>query len=170
MLSVKKFKLWASVFLCLIVASCTTIECPLGSVTQVSCGIYDTEGKELSLNDTLTVRACGSNEMLLNRAYGIKSFSVPLAYKTGVDTLLLCLSDNMDRAAVDTLFINHDSSPHFESVDCPIVFFHNIVEINSANDSKSIFPITIDRVELVSSIVNYDSDENIRIYLRSISN
>ena len=167
--SVKKYSLWIAVLLVFAASSCTNIECPLGNVVQVSCGIYDSDGNELKLNDTLTVRACGTDQVLLNRAFGIKSFSVPLAYKSGVDTLLLFLSDDKQRTAVDSLFVTHEASPHFESVDCPIVFFHNIGEAASTNDAKSDFPTVIDRVELSGSLVNYDSDENIRIYLRSVS-
>ena len=167
--SVKKYSFWLAVFLCITAVSCTNMECPLGNMVQVKCGIYGSDGKELTFTDTMTVRAAGTDQLLLNRAFSIKSFSVPLAYEAGVDTLLICLSDSKDRVAVDTLFVSHESSPHFESVDCPIVFFHNIREVSSANDVKSDFPIIIDHVELSRSLVNYDSDENIKLYLRSVS-
>lgn len=169
MLSARKYSLLIFAAILAGICSCSNIECPLGNLVQVKCGIYDMEGNVLRINDSLTVRACGTEATLLNRSTGLTSFSVPLAYKAGIDTLLLQFTDENHRIGVDSVFVRHESSPHFESVDCPVVFFHNVNQVNAAYDRKSTFPYVIDHVDLSKPIVNYDSDENVRIYLRSVS-
>ena len=167
--SVKKYNLFLLVTILLLACDCSEIECPLDNLVYLKCGIYDVDGNVMTFNDTLTVKACSTNVTLLNRLSGIKSFSVPLAFETGIDTLLLSFTDESKRAGVDSLFVSHESSAHFESVDCPMVFFHNISEIQSSEDKKTTFPYVVDRVEITAPAVNYDSDENVRVYLRSIS-
>ena len=168
MLSVRKFS-YILLVAVVCVSSCTNIECPLNNVVQMGCGLYDTDGATFELSDTLSVRAPGAQAALLNGASGISSFAVQLSYEAGVDTLLLFFADREHRYGTDTLFVTHDSAPHFESVDCPMVFFHRITDTRISHDENSTYPYRVSGVELTEPSVNYDEIENLKVYISPVS-
>lgn len=152
----------------LILAACSNIDCPLDNVVMMQCNIYAAETKQpLTLSATLTVTPTNSDSVLLNRATGISSFLLPLKEGGEADTLLLNFSNTDGLEAIDTLFVLHTPKPHFESLDCPVSVFHTINSASATTHPLAEFPLTIDSVSLVRSIVNYDDIENIRIFLRS---
>lgn len=156
--------------LCLgaICAACSNIDCPLDNVVELNCHLYTAEDRTaLTLSDTLSITACGTDSVLLNRAEGIKSFALPLGYTSKEDTLLLHFSNANGKHATDTLWIAHDNLPHFENLDCPASIFHQIRSVKWTSHTLGIMPLTIDSVAVVRPLVNYDANENLRIFLRS---
>lgn len=167
--SFPKAPLWV-IFLFVAFAGCTNIDCPLDNVVMMQCNLYESEtSEELTLEDTLTVQPAGRDTILLNKATGVSSFLLPLKEGENKDTLLLQFSNADDQTATDTLFVTHERQTHFESIDCPASVFHNITEVRATSHSLSELPLTVDSVQLIRSIVNYDDLENIRIFLRSTS-
>ncbi len=146
--------------------ACTNIDCPLDNVVRMQCNLYTTgTGAAYTLTDTLTVSPAGRDTTLLNRAVGVSTFLLPLREGGTRDTLLLRFADAAEHTAVDTLFLTHQPSIHFESVDCPASVFHELGGVSfSAQEARS-FPLTIDSVSLVRRAVNYDDIENVRIFL-----
>ncbi len=150
-----------------LMCACTNIECPLDNLVSVTIGMYDAEnGKSFLLKDSLTVLSSPKDTILLNRAQGISSFSVPLRHIGEVDTFLLYFS-NISQSATDTLFIKKTNHPHFESVDCPATFFHTLHKVEWTSHALSEYPLTIDSVVLSRSKVDYEDIENVKIYFRS---
>lgn len=153
-----------------LLSACTNIDCPLDNVVRMQCNLYATEtGQAYSLTDTLTVAPAGRDTVLLNRAVGVSSFLLPLKEGDTRDTLLLRLSDAAERSAVDTLYLSHSHYVHFESVDCPASVFHELEGVSFSPQSGRVFPLSIDSVALVRSMVNYEDIENVRIFLHSAS-
>lgn len=150
------------------VMGCTSIDCPLDNAVSMTCNIYslETEGV-LKLTDTLTVRAKGSDSILLNRGIGIDNFELPLRYREGTDTLLFRFSNDLGQWAVDTLFVTHTAQAHFESEDCPIAFFHKIGDVNWTIHPLADMPLTIGNVIIKRERVDYENQENLRIFLRT---
>lgn len=145
--------------LALCFGACSEIDCPLDNVVVMKCGLYSSATqKPLSLKDTLTVTAASSDSVLLNRAQGIASFLLPMGHKTLADTLILRFSKADDTVFADTLIIGHANEAHFESVDCPVAFFHQINEVSTTHHA-------IDSIAIVRRAVNYDDIENLKIYL-----
>lgn len=156
--------LWAMV-------GCTNIDCPLDNVVEMTCGLYKAEDESsFTLNTEMSVLSSNSQHVLLNNAKDISVFSLPVRHGVGKDTLLFCFSHVDGRSAVDTLFLRYTDHPHFESVDCPAALFHTLLEVQWTSHALSVFPLTLDSVEIVRPIVNYDNVENIKIYLRSTVN
>ena len=148
--------------------SCSEIDCPLDNIVVLTCNIYQAEdATSLTLADTLTITAAGTDSILLNRATDINTFQLPMRQGASTDTLILHFSNSRGQSAADSLFVSHTNQPHFESVDCPPSVFHNITSVSWTDHALSQFPLTIDSVAVTRSLVNYDDVENLKIYLRS---
>lgn len=177
-----------------LLGACTNIDCPLDNVVMMQCGIYDAETEQpltLPVEWALSVKPAGRDTILLNRAYGVESFLLPLKEGEEKDTLLFFFappSGNMgntgdeeeteegegtenppvtESIVPDTLFVTHTRTPHFESVDCPASVFHNLTDASTKASPRNQLRWTLDRVKLVRTTVNYDDIENLRIYLRT---
>ena len=149
-------------------SSCTEVECPLDSVVVMTCGLYDAETKaELTLPQTLTIKPFGKDTVLLNTARNIHDFILPLKLGETADTMLLCFTDEWDGVSTDTLVLNHENMPHFESVECPATIFHKLTSIEWMADKNGACNVAIDSVAIVRNLVDYNDVENIQIYLRS---
>lgn len=147
---------------------CAEINCPLDNVVVLTAGLYAAEdASPLTLPDTLTVTAAGTDSVLLNRATDIGSFQVPVRQGAETDTLLLRFANTELQTATDTLFVTHTNEPHFESIDCPPSMFHVITSVRWTSHALSQSPLTVDSVAMARPLVNYDDVENIKIYLRS---
>ncbi len=139
---------------------CSEVDCPLNNVVAVKYGLYNYDGESQTLQDTLTISAIGTDSILLNKAQGISSFLLPVHYTSDKDSLILRFSDTEGDEMIDTLCISHTNEAHFEAMDCPLCYFHTLTDVTCTNHA-------IERVELVNPTVNYDTQENICIYLRS---
>ena len=157
-----------SIALCLNFASCSEVECPLDSVVVMTCGLYDADTKaELPLQQTLTIKPVGKDTVLLNVARNIRDFILPLKMGETADTMLFYFTDEWDNSSTDTLVVNHENLPHFESVECPATIFHKLTSLAWMADKKGACNVAIDSVAIVRNLVDYNDVENIQIYLRS---
>ena len=149
--------------------ACTNIECPLDNIVVMTGGLYNAEdGKVTTLHDNeLSITSADGEYVLLNRVKDISSFEIPLRQGVGNDTLLFWLENSVGQVAVDTLFLQYTDSPHFESLDCPAALFHSLKEARCTSHPLSELPLTLHKVEIVRSLVDYDDVENLKIYLRS---
>ena len=157
-----------SLFLLFALGGCTSIECPLDNVVMMQCNFYAKETEQpLKLNAELTVKPAGRDTVLLNKITAVESILLPLKEGEDKDTLLLQFVSQTGQQATDTLFVTHTRHPHFESLDCPVSVFHQIVSTHVTSHPLSELPLTADSVSLVRSLVDYNDIENIRIFLRS---
>ena len=140
--------------------SCSEVECPLDNVVVMTCGLYSADGTEQKIIDTLTVTAAGTDSVLLNRGQNISSFALPVNYVADTDTLIFKFTEVDGTSYVDTLKVSHTNEAHFESMECPLSFFHEIKSITTTHNA-------IDSVSIVRKQVNYEDVENLKIYLAS---
>ena len=149
--------------------ACTNIECPLDNVVVMTGGLYNVEdGKSTTLKDhELSITSVDGKYVLLNRVKDISSFEIPLRQGVESDTLLFWLENTYGQSATDTLFLKYTDHPHFESLDCPAALFHTLTEARCTSHPLSELPLTLHKVEIVRSLVNYDDVENLKIYMRS---
>lgn len=142
----------------------------MDNIVVMGIGLYDADTKEKrSITETLTVKPSDKDTILLNQGQNISDFYLSLRYQTGVDIFLLNFANTKGQQATDTLIINHTSTPHFESPDCPTTVFHRINKVSWSSHQLAKIPITIDSVEISDPNVEYEDRENIKIYLRSVS-
>ena len=151
-------KRFTYLFLVVLIAACSSIDCPVDAIVQTKYQIRNSDGKELKLVDTMTIistRVDGQyvsllDSVLYNKGVGISEFSIPISYSHPEDVLAFHFH-NSDRNVhvVDTVWIKKDDIPHFESVDCKASFFHEITDVRHTRHY-------IDSLVLINKSVTYD--------------
>lgn len=149
-----------------LVAACTSIDCPVESNVATLYQVCHSDGTELKLNDTITVTtktASDSDTIVYNKGIGISSFSLPISYKHPEDVLVFSFdNDNNSLHVSDTVWIKKDDYPHFESVDCSAAFFHIITDVRYTCNY-------IDSIVIKNPSVTYDS-KTVHFYFYPKSN
>lgn len=184
-------------FACLLAATaCSTASCPMDTVVTCNYTFYNSDGILSPLYDTLTVTIKkdinvytyskeGYNDsilrhrstalidsgytetvgtakldtILMNSLVNGTAMSIPMSYYKRVDTLLL----NYRKILLpDTVYVFHEGYAHVETPECGSYRFHNISSIRSTYRC-------IDRIEIVNPTVNFNGEENVRIYFNSYS-
>lgn len=150
--------------LAVVIASCSSIDCPLNNTVYTK---FKLAGNVSTLADTLTVsvtRTAGTDTVLLNKAVRVDSFSIPLSYQFPVDKFYFDIRPDGGTPTMDTISIEKTNEPHFESVDCPAAMFHTISNLSTTHHR-------IDSIVVKKNKVTYDdSQAHLLIYFKSISN
>lgn len=177
----------------MILLGCSSSNCPLDNFVSCNYFFYDMEGTPVAFSDTLTVKtllpgyktiytyrqigyATVSKEkrdsnllkqgftetmsevrrdtILIGRLVNAKSFKVPMSYTNSEDTLVFSYAGI---SLPDTIKVKHQSYTHVEAPECGLCKFHTLESINATDRY-------IDHVEISNPKVNYDGNENIKIY------
>ena len=138
-----------------LIAACTSIDCPVESNVATLYQVRNSDGTELTLTDSITVTtktAKDSDTIIFNKGVSISSFSLPVSYKHTEDVLVFSFdNDNNNNLHVtDTVWIKKEDYPHFESVDCSAAFFHIITDVRYTRNY-------IDSIVIKNPSVTYDS-------------
>lgn len=149
----------------MMVAACSSVDCPVENIVATVYKLQRVDGTPDTLRtDTLTITSPLGNAgdtTLLNRSIATTSFQLPVSYLHPVDTLYLTLADTSQtnhKVYHDTIYISKTNSPHFESVDCNISYFHEITAVEHTHNR-------IDSIVINKSSVNYDlTKEHLRLY------
>lgn len=84
-----------------------------------------------------------------------------MSYTRDQDALFILLKDTLGRTVRDTIKVSKTNTPHFESVDCAMSYFHTITAVSTSHH-------VIDSVVLINPNVTYDtSSPHFRIYFKS---
>lgn len=138
------------------ICACDTIDCSLNNTVVLGTTFYQGTNRVV-LNDILTVTACGTDSVLINKLSGASSLELPMSYTLDVDSFVFTI-EGEDYSMQDTLWVKKTNTPHFESPDCPSHTFHKILEVGFHGSF-------IDSVHISSPLVNYDKIEHIQIFL-----
>lgn len=137
--------------------SCSSIDCPVQTTVAVKYQICQYQGSEAvadTLADTLSVwilRSNGKDSLIMNRGVGLTTFSLPVSYQHPEDMLVMLVARKTGVWSVDTVWLQKDDIPHFESVDCPAHFFHQLTAVRSTHNA-------IDTIAINNPSVSFDSD------------
>ena len=141
--------------LALFVMACSSIDCPVQNRVAM---VYEVHG---TLNDTLTIttkKKNGRDTILLNSSTDVTTFQLPLSFQKPVDVFLFRTTK---LPALDTVWVEKDDTPHFESVDCGVTYFHNLLSVRHTG-------IGIDSIVILKTNVDYDlSAPHFRIYFKA---
>lgn len=190
----KLFYILALVALC----GCYSNNCPVNNLVRCNYMFYDSEGTSITYNYAITVsaimpgtktvyvyRKLGSTNVvsdkprqdlldneyteskqtvrrdtvLINKMSGAQFAQVPMSYFNPVDTLLFSY-ENI--SLPDTIYVEHVSYPHVDLPECGSYRYHDLKSIRSTNNA-------IDHIEISNPIVNYDQQENIKIYFNGVA-
>lgn len=155
----KRLAILTAIGMLLMLVACEGINCTLNNVVLLHVGFYDSStGQPVALTDTLTVTAEGTDSVLLNRKVGAQGLTLPMSYWREADSLLLTIS-GPDYQWTEVVYLHKENTPHYESPDCPATMFHLLKQAE-----WNVVRSAIDSVVIVKPTVNYQTDENVRIY------
>lgn len=145
-----------------LMVACSSVDCPVDSSVTTLYQIRNSDGTELTLTDTLTVKSTrndGKDTIIYNKGISISEFALPISYLHPEDVLVFSFdNDNNDSLHVaDTVWIKKDDYPHFESVDCNTTYFHTITDVRFTCNY-------IDSIVINNPSVTYDS-QTVHFYL-----
>lgn len=155
-------KLTAACAMAIAVAACEGINCTLNNVVMLNVGFYDSAtGKHIELNDTIMVTATGTDSVLYNRGTKTSALTLPMSFWQAADTLTFTVyGENYEFE--DFITISKTNVEHYESPDCPTTMFHAITGVDFASPFG-----TVDSIVVSKPSVNYDTQENLKIYYNS---
>ncbi|MBO4851316.1 MAG: hypothetical protein J5529_10515 [Prevotella sp.] len=143
----------------LLVAACSSVDCPLYKTVEAR---YKLTGVVDTLHDSLTVTSVKVDgaDVVLNRLTQATEFVLQMSYNQPSDILVFAFKDTTDTTVKDTVTIEKTNAPHFESVDCPPAFFHEITHVEWTSN-------VIDSIAISNAQVNYDNSKgNLILYLK----
>ena len=147
--------------------SCSSIECSINNLVRTRFQFTNSAGDSISLQDTLTVvtiRKDGSpaiifssDSIIYNKGVGTCKFHLPISHTHHEDELVFhFIGDKIH--VVDTLWIEKDDYPHFESVDCNASYFHKLTSIQHTHNC-------LDSVVIANpSVTNDDQVVHVLLY------
>lgn len=138
--------------LVLMVASCTSLNCPLNNTTYTK---YKLMGDVKTLNATLTISTTkqeGEDSVLINKDENVDSFILPMSYHQPEDVFYFEIQNADNQVWKDTVTVKKEDYPHFESVDCGAAYFHKITEVKTTHNY-------IDSIVINNKEVNYDASK-----------
>ncbi len=141
-----------------LITSCDLLNCTPVEVKCLQIDLYDGNGEATTIPDTLTIKACGTDSILLNRSLNTKTISLPLSYHAPVDTFIL-VNYGEGYSMQDTLFVAKTNNLYFESPDCPTVMMHTILSSYCTN-------VFIDSLRIMESKVNFNEATHLRLFIR----
>lgn len=146
-----------------LIVSCSSIECPVNNMVVTVYEFCDTDGDQVALVDTLTVSTKlrnGMDSVILNKAVGVVEFRLPISQDHPVDELYFNFFGE-GYNETDTVWIEKEDIPHFESLECKATFFHQLKKIRHTKNC-------IDSLVIKKAFVDYDDKTpHISIYLDS---
>ena len=149
-----------------LLTSCTSIECSINSLVRTRFQFTNSAGDSISLKDTLTVvttRKDGSQKVIFtsdsiiyNKGVGTCKFHLPISHSHPEDELVFhFIGDSIH--LTDTLWVEKEDYPHFESVDCNASYFHKLTSIRHTHNC-------LDSVVIVNpSVTNDDQVVHVNI-------
>lgn len=152
--------LWAITLL--FVACSEDSDCSMTARTYMVCNFYKYgASKNIILKDTLktlTVKALGTDSILLNQEQNIHTIEAPLRYTKDTTAIVLQFSENP--AKNDTVWVTHHNTPFFISVECGYQVKQDIEKVLRFTKH------TLDEVTLSNPEANNYGKENLKFILR----
>lgn len=142
----------------ILTSSCDLLNCTQASVSGLRIQVSTPTGSQATLSDTLTVKACGTDSVIINRNTNTKEIVLPLSYHAKADTFILH-HYGTGYHFVDTLYVNKTNNLYFESPDCPTVIMHTI-------HSASCTTTFVDSVKLIKDKVNFEETTNLKLFVK----
>jgi hypothetical protein len=148
-------KLLLFLFIAAVFGACSSVDCPLNNTVYTN---YVLRGPVKTLPDTLTISTMtsdGSDSVIINQQVNTDSFSLPMSFFRDEDIFVM-----QTNHLFDTIVVRKTNTPHFESVDCGVNYFHTITDVRFTRHA-------IDSVVINNNSVNYDiSKKHFYIYFK----
>lgn len=139
--------------LCAVITACSESDCSIGGRPAARFNFLDTESLEqVSLFDSLTITSLGTDSVLLNKGKALKYVALPLSYVATETTYILQYTETEH----DTIWLEHENTPHFISMDCGVDMFYTIKNIRYTT-------WVLDSIVIRNADINDTEKENFQI-------
>ena len=125
----------------------------------------DPDNDNAVLNDTLdslTVRAMGTDSIILNNEKDVHTVMLPLRYTSDSTVFIFQYDPVRNPEDVDTVYIVQENTPYFQSMECGYMMKQNIISAAFGNRKNSTEKITF--IELRNKEANSNEIENLQIF------
>ncbi len=135
-------------------------ECGINKTSYNRIKFYNIDSNnienEYKFPDVLTISLLvnGKDSIVVNHLSNASDLQLPMSYTQECDTVVFCYENN----ATDTLYIKHENIPYFISMECGLAMYHRLQSVTHTN-------AFIDSVAIINDYVNFDNNENIKLYL-----
>ena len=106
-----------------------------------------------------TISTVRKDTILVNKASDRSFIQVPMSYFNKADTLIF---DYSSISGNDTIIIEHEGFAHVELPECGTHVYHHLRSIRATDAA-------IDHIEIKNPLVDYEGNENIRIYFNGVA-
>ena len=142
-------------------------DCSMAGRTMMYCTFKtnDPDNDNAVLNDTLdslTVRAMGTDSIILNNEKDVHTVMLPLRYTSDSTVFIFQYNPVLNPEDVDTVYIVQESTPYFQSMECGYMMKQNIISAAFGNRKNSTEKIT--SIELRNKEANSNEIENLQIF------
>ena len=148
-------KLLLLLLIAAVFGACSSVDCPLNNTVYTN---YVLRGPVKTLSDTLTISTTtsdGNDSVIINKQVNTDSFSLPMSFFHDEDIFVV-----QTNHLLDTITVKKTNTPHFESVDCGVNYFHTITGVRFTRHA-------LDSVVINHNSVNYDvSQKHFYIYFK----
>lgn len=151
-----------------LMVACSSVDCPVDRTVATLYQIRTSDGNELTITDTMTISTVnvdnenvvlysGRDSIIYNKGVGTCKFHLPISHSHPEDELVFhFIGDSIH--LTDTLWVEKEDYPHFESVDCNASYFHKLTSIRHTHNC-------LDSVVIVNpSVTNDDQVVHVNIY------
>ena len=90
---------------------------------------------------------------MVNHIEFADALQLPVSYTNACDTVIFSYGSSI----ADTLFVAHENILYYQSMECGTVMYHRIDSVEYTHN-------LIDSVAIVNKFVNFDDNENIKVY------
>ncbi len=139
--------------LLLLIAGCSSSDCTLSNRSYVYMLFYDEDNAAMTLTNTITVTAAGTDSILVNSESSATQLELPLSYTNETDTFVMQYTSIM----LDSIFVRHTNIPHFLSMDCGLGMYYHLDSVWSTHNA-------IDSIKIINPDIDYDEAEHIKIW------
>lgn len=180
------------------IAACSSSNCPMSTEVLCNYHFYDSEGNAITYTDTFSVKTLlpgykqvftyrklgyqtltldsmstsllsqgytmsqstvRNDTVLVNKSATRASIQVPMAYFSTRDTLVF---DYNSITRKDTVVIEHEPYSYVELPECGSHYFHRLISVKTTDAA-------IDHIEIANPTVDYEGNENIKIYFNGVA-
>ncbi|WP_294629555.1 DUF6452 family protein [uncultured Bacteroides sp.] len=145
-------------------------DCSLAGRPMMYC-TFKTIDKSLApniaLNDTLdslTIRALGTDSIILNNEKKVHKIMLPLRYTSDSTVFILQYDPKRNPKDMDTLYIVQRNTPYFQSMECGYMMKQNIISATFGNKAGS--SEKMDSIYFRNKEANSNEIENLQIFFK----
>lgn len=143
-------------------------DCSLAGRPMMYCTLYTLdEITDLRVNDTLdslTIRALGTDSIILNNEKEVHTLMLPLRYTSDTTVFIFQYDPGRRPNDVDTLYVVQQNTSYFQSMECGYMMKQNILSTRYGNTRNS--SERIDSLYILNQEANSNEIQNLQIFYR----